>query len=678
MNMPLMAGSLRPPHLSRSLRFFSVAHSIKPLSSVPPPPLHSPSPNAISSTNNPNHKPWFRDPNSQSISQRHSTPSNTNGNSTNAIKARPKQNSKSPPSPPPFNRSQQNAKPNNTKPQNSKTSDDNPSSTQQQDRMSIKARRKEHRDSPAGVLRYELDQCSKHGDTARALELYDQALQSKTPLTLQHYNRLLYLCSLTSAPTTADVTNPENSSTADVTTEKNAVSKEEAIKRGFEIYKRMREDEHIVADEAAYTALARLAAAKRDPHLAFDLVKRMAQGGIPPKLRSYGPALHGFCDMGLVDLAHEVESHMDSHGIVPEESELAALLQLNSTKGQADQVYRLLHKIRPLIRQVSEPTADIIQSWFRSASSSSVGSASWDPQLIKKEVTRRGGGWHGVGWLGAGEWRVQRSEMDGLGACIKCGERLVCIDIDPQETEGFRKSLVSLPGFRNAKNAFLQFTKWLEKNGPFDAVIDAANVGLCNQRDFSFHQVRNVISEIREASPSKKMPLIILHAKRLNDEIARIPKNKRIIESWSRAGVLYATPPGSNDDWYWLYAAVSCKSLLVTNDEMRDHLFQLLGTSFFPRWKEKHQVRMTFSREGVKLHMPPTYSIVIQESENGSWHIPTITGDDLETPRQWICATRQNININHSNKINNDFENKIDDRIDELSSEPARKLSQMS
>lgn len=41
---------------------------------------------------------------------------------------------------------------------------------------------------------------------------------------------------------------------------------------------------------------------------------------------------------------------------------------------------------------------------------------------------------------------------------------------------------------------------------------------------------------------------------------------------------------------YWLYAAVNCKSLLVTNDEMRDHLFQLLGTSFFPRWKEKHQV----------------------------------------------------------------------------------------
>ena len=35
--------------------------------------------------------------------------------------------------------------------------------------------------------------------------------------------------------------------------------------------------------------------------------------------------------------------------------------------------------------------------------------------------------------------------------------------------------------------------------------------------------------------------------------------------------------------------------MLVTNDEMRDHLFQLLGNDFFPKWKERHQV-FIFSR----------------------------------------------------------------------------------
>ncbi|WZZ46263.1 hypothetical protein YC2023_042522 [Brassica napus] len=33
----------------------------------------------------------------------------------------------------------------------------------------------------------------------------------------------------------------------------------------------------------------------------------------------------------------------------------------------------------------------------------------------------------------------------------------------------------------------------------------------------------------------------------------------------------------------------SCKCLLVTDDEMGDLLFQLLGTSFFPSSKENHQ-----------------------------------------------------------------------------------------
>lgn len=41
---------------------------------------------------------------------------------------------------------------------------------------------------------------------------------------------------------------------------------------------------------------------------------------------------------------------------------------------------------------------------------------------------------------------------------------------------------------------------------------------------------------------------------------------------------------------YWLYAAVRYKCVLVTNDEMRDHLFELLGNEFFPKWKERHQV----------------------------------------------------------------------------------------
>jgi hypothetical protein len=32
--------------------------------------------------------------------------------------------------------------------------------------------------------------------------------------------------------------------------------------------------------------------------------------------------------------------------------------------------------------------------------------------------------------------------------------------------------------------------------------------------------------------------------------------------------------------------------------------------------------------------------VVLQESETGSWHIPKSGGDDITTPREWLCVTR--------------------------------------
>uniref|UniRef100_A0A2P2KFV6 ribonuclease P n=1 Tax=Rhizophora mucronata TaxID=61149 RepID=A0A2P2KFV6_RHIMU len=180
--------------------------------------------------------------------------------------------------------------------------------------------------------------------------------------------------------------------------------------------------------------------------------------------------------------------------------------------------------------------------------------------------------------------------MDEKGVCNSCSDKLVCIDIDPRETEDFASSLVDLATKRGVKANFLKYKEWLQKHGPFDAVVDGANVSLVKQRAFSFKQLNNVVKQLHQISPSKRLPLIILHRSRVTGGPAEHPINKKILEFWKNSGAIYSTPAGSNDDWYWLYAAVSCNCLLVTNDEMRDHLFQLLGTSFFPRWKEKHQV----------------------------------------------------------------------------------------
>jgi hypothetical protein len=50
---------------------------------------------------------------------------------------------------------------------------------------------------------------------------------------------------------------------------------------------------------------------------------------------------------------------------------------------------------------------------------------------------------------------------------------------------------------------------------------------------------------------------------------------------------------------YWMYAAVKAgpKGLLISNDEMRDHMFQLLAPRFFHKWKQRRQA------SGISCHM---------------------------------------------------------------------------
>ncbi|KAH8511530.1 hypothetical protein H0E87_008920 [Populus deltoides] len=435
--------------------------------------------------------------------------------------------------------------------------------------VSKRLKKKARRDAPEGVLRFKLDMCSKVGDVVEGLRLYDEARRNGVELNQHHYNVMLYLCSQNRGENGSDL--------------------KLACKRGFEIFQQMIIDK-VPPNEATFTNAARLASVMEDPEMAFDLVKQMKGFGIMPKLRSYGPPLFGFCKKGMVDKAYEVDAHMIESGVVAEEPELSSLLKLSADVNNADKMYELLHRLRTSVRQVMESTVGVIEDWFKSEHAAKIGKGDWDVIKVKEGVVRGGGGWHGQGWLGHGQWRVVRTQMDKKGVCGSCGERLACIDIDPRETENFAISLSKLAFGREVKADFIRFQEWLQQHGPFDAVVDGANVSLINQQTFNFSQLNNVVNRLHDMSPSKKFPLVILHTSRVNGGPAQSPYNKKLLERWKNSGALYATPAGSNDDWYWLYAAVSCKCLLVTNDEMRDHLFQLLGTSFFPRWKEKHQV----------------------------------------------------------------------------------------
>lgn len=298
--------------------------------------------------------------------------------------------------------------------------------------LSRKALKKARRESPEAVLKQKLDMCSRDGQVVEALRVYDEARSNGIPLSLHHYNVLLYLCS-------------SDGKDADV-----------GLKRGFEIFRQMVEDK-VVPNEATFTNAARLSAAGADPEMAFNLVKQMKRFGIPPKLRSYGPALFGFCKKGEADRAYEVDAHMVESGVLAEEPEITALLKVSSDSNKGDKVYEMLQRLRSGVRQVSESTAEVVEEWFKSEEAAKVGVENWDVKKVKEGVVRGGGGWHGQGWLGSGNWNVVRTQMDEAGTCSACRQKLVCIDIDPKETENFATSLIKLANQREARAHFVRF-----------------------------------------------------------------------------------------------------------------------------------------------------------------------------------------------------------------------------
>jgi proteinaceous RNase P len=75
---------------------------------------------------------------------------------------------------------------------------------------------------------------------------------------------------------------------------------------------------------------------------------------------------------------------------------------------------------------------------------------------------------------------------------------------------------------------------------------------------------------------------------------------------------------------------------VVTNDEMRDHIFSLLAPKYFYKWKERHLMRYMFkwpehsSEPQLVCTYPPPYTTCLQRVSSGAWLLP-IAGET-----QWL------------------------------------------
>jgi hypothetical protein len=123
-----------------------------------------------------------------------------------------------------------------------------------------------------------------------------------------------------------------------------------------------------------------------------------------------------------------------------------------------------------------------------------------------------------------------------------------------------------------------------ERSKPFDIIIDGGNVGYYKQNyagapdHVDYHQIQTTLVALQTLGYT---PLLILHSRHLSPRLVPAHDAKVVdyIHSWKAMDCVYATPKGFNDDWFWCFAAVKYRLQVVTNDEMRDHHFQLLAES---------------------------------------------------------------------------------------------------
>lgn len=149
---------------------------------------------------------------------------------------------------------------------------------------------------------------------------------------------------------------------------------------------------------------------------------------------------------------------------------------------------------------------------------------------------------------------------------------------------------------------------------------------------------RTVVERVKSDFPELR-PLVILHVNRTRGPPAQSQFAKSFLKKIAATKCFFATPHGSNDDWYWMYAAVMAgeDGILVSNDEMRDHLFNLLAPKYFNKWKQRHQMRYTFSGDPTTLvfQNPPPFTTCTQELKNGAWVFPCTDGT-------WMCTKKVN------------------------------------
>jgi pentatricopeptide repeat protein len=436
-------------------------------------------------------------------------------------------------------------------------------------------------------------------------------------------------------------------------------------------------------NETAYTAIVKVLVRNQEFQTAeqvLDESETVQQ--CKPRLRLYSSLLVAYCEHRQMIKALKCWRRITQHRLELTEKEFLSLIKCAIATGDVPVMDRVLSDLAELVAVPSKDTVSAILEWFASPHSL----IHYDPLRIPKhanednvksllqDITKdevepppsMGPVQTEKGWQSSSSVLINTETGTLLGGCldgsklqpvplserawsemITMNETIVLegkVEGNSSEFQGGKKGQIRTnfdPQERRVK--WKEFTRFLEAMGPIDVVIDAANVGYYKQnfatapKHVDYEQIDWVARKFQ--SMGKKV-LLVLHQRHFSPNL--MPQNfKPLQEEWERQGILYKTASGCNDDWYWLHAALRYRTVILTNDEMRDHHFQMLAPRTFLRWKERHQVHFSFGEWEIKkdshdhrrgrevyLEFPSPYSRRIQRVEGEGLVVPLIKKGD--------------------------------------------------
>ncbi|ETP37112.1 hypothetical protein F442_15053 [Phytophthora nicotianae P10297] len=476
-------------------------------------------------------------------------------------------------------------------------------------------RRRERRQTPAEKLEYQyriqVQKCAQENNATRALEVYEQMKSEGMNVAPYIYNVVINVCSKANDPA--------------------------AFKDGaYKVYQDMKQAnasskqrKKSDSGEPIYSAMIKLCSKAQDFDACKTIVAEMEAAKVEPKLRTFGPLLQAHSDAGNLDKCIWVHEKLLSYELELTEDDYVALLRACVKTGNSERFYAFLESFIDEIWQPNLSTWDVLKDWFNSEAA---------------QVDGR-------------KWRITEGTVSKEGVCSVTGDQLQSVELSAEVTTELLAKIEKLVRTDEKRMAqWDEFKQWLEEFGPFDVVIDAANVGYCNQNfdggGFNYAQIELMVQHYEVQD---KKVLIVLHERRTSDE--EVPAEHRAqIAEWRASHKMFNCQYGNNDDWYWLYTAVKLggRTLMVSNDEMRDHHFQMIHNRAFRRWKERHQVHYQVHGSRVTVDEPLPYSARPQRVGD-NWHFPAAdtAADDSGTTetasaqvadRKWLCVELAPVN----------------------------------